>query len=206
MGEITAIRLPLTAESGGAEMRVALWQSKKGAKGEPSLPIPQGTSDPVQLGQDTTEAWVTFPFKKPVPVDDTVTQWATLLVTRGQVTWALGSSSGALDPIDTNDIRSGPPAGPWLPLPQPFVSGGTPLARLRGRVRVAGHAKKDAPIAPLLASVAGSAQIQVTPTAKGSDVVVTGMGSVLLAGAKLRVISRVAGTISIKNVDVVATK
>jgi len=103
-------------------------------------------------------------------------------------------------------LRSGAPAGPWLPLPKAFVDPQGPFVACRGRVRVTGHAKKDVPIAPVLVSVAGGASLPVTPTAKGVDQTVAVGGAVALNGAKLSVISLAVGTVTIQNLDVVATK
>jgi hypothetical protein len=205
-GELTAVRLPLTAGSGGAEVRVGLWQSNKDAGIEPAVPVAQGVSTPVELSEGNAESWVTFPFKRPVAVDASLTFWAAVLMTRGQVTWSLGASAGPSDPIDGNVLRSGAPAGPWLPLPKAFVDPQGPFVACRGRVRVTGHAKKDVPIAPVLVSVAGGASLPVTPTAKGSDQTVAVGGAVTLNGAKLSVISLAVGTVTIQNLDVVATK
>jgi hypothetical protein len=211
LAELTAIRLPLSAASGGAEARVALWQSKKGASAEPFEPVPQGTSDPVQVAQASAEDWFTFPFKKAVPLDDTLTYWAAVLVSRGEVTWALATNA-VPQPMDDTDppvnnslIRSGAPSGPWLPLPEPFVTGSSQLTTCRGRVRMKGHAKKDSPIAPALVQLGTAAGAPITPVVKGSDQLLK-IGSPLpLTGATLRLISRVAGTITLRNLDVVST-
>jgi hypothetical protein len=217
--ELTAIRLPLLAGSGGAEARVVLWQSAKGAAlpAEPDSAVPQGTSDPAQLSESQNESWVTFSFKRAVPLDDAhTTYWAALVVSRGQITWPMKANAETKDPSDVCELRSGAPAGPWLQLPSPFRnSAGSPqrsFARCRGRVRMVGHPPKDAPIAPMFAVLAvkdapimpvSKTDVQVTPTQKGSDVILK--SSLLLHNARLRLISQVAGTVTIQNLDVVST-
>jgi len=208
--ELTAIRLPVLAGSGGAEARVVLWQSAKGG-GEPAIATPQGASDPAQLSESQSESWITFAFKRAVPLDGSLTYWAALVVSRGQITWPMASSSGAGDPIDRSVLRNGPPAGPWLPLPVPFLpsTDGTPpmpFSSCRGRVRMAGHAAKDAPIAPVLANLSATDSVQIVPTQKGVAETVLAASPLALHGASLRLVSRVAGTVTIRNLDVVSTK
>lgn len=196
LAELTAIRLPLLAGAGGAEARMVMWQSKPGGSAEPDTALPQA-SDPVKLAEAAQEAWTTFPFKQAVALDPSLSYWAALVLARGQIVWPLGTSGGAL--------RSGPPAGPWLPLPDPFVTGNSPLVQCRGRIRVVGHARKDAPLAPILWSVGADPAVPLTPTQKGLDQSLGLTSSPLLQGAVLHLVSRVAGTVTIRNLDVVST-
>ncbi len=200
--ELVGVRLPLRAAAGGAEARVVLWRNKSESTLDPVEAIPQGVSDPVTLEESSAEAWKTFAFKHPVPLDRKNPPWAALLVSRGEVTWALGAGTGT-----EGAVRRGAPDGPWLPLPRPLVTGTAELARVRGRIRAIGHALKETPLAPVVVAVGGMSS-DVTPTAKGAPYKLAFSAETrpALAKAALSVTSRVAGTVTLRDVDVVATK
>ena len=202
--ELTAIRLPLIAGSGSAEARIVLWRPDETVGQEPLEPMTDGVSEPVTLeGANTeTEIWTTFSFKRPVPINDQAPPWAALLVSRGQVVWSLGTVSGADDPIAAHVIRRGAPTGPWKLLPKPFQDSNSALGSVRGRLRVVGYAPKDRPVAPLIVGI-GSQTLEVTPTAKG---VVSRLSfSPHMTSANLTVVSRVAGSVTLRDLDVVTT-
>jgi hypothetical protein len=202
LAELTGVRLPLSIGAGGAEARVVLWSNRGGFE-EPLDAMPGGTSEPVTL-EAGQESWVTFAFKKPVKLDPTNAPWAALIVVRGQVIWNLGQSNGS-DPLSNNVLRVGAPAGPWRPMPPPFLAVGSALAGSRGRIRAVGNARKEKPLAPLLVSLSTSstAATAVTPTAKGA-VMVMKLDSAPAAGAELLVISHLAGTVTFRDIDVIS--
>ena len=131
--------------------------------------------------------------------------WVALLVSRGEVTWALGATAGPRDPINDHVIRRGAPTGPWKRLPEPFQNPASTLSSVRGRIRVIGHAPKDKPLAPLSISIGSSAQtIEVTPTAKGAAYRRSFSPSV--HSSDLCVVSLVPGNVTLRDLDVVTTK
>ncbi len=206
LAEISGIRLPLVAESDGAEIRLVLWRPDETPAQEPLEAMPEGVSEPVTLeGTDAaTETWTTFSFKRPIPINDAAPPWVAVLVSRGQVTWRLGAITGPDDPIAAHVIRRGAPTGPWKLLPKPFQVSTSALGSVRGRLRVVGNAPTDQPLAPLIVGVESSEQtLEVTPSAKG--VVSSRIFSPTVGSANLRVISRVAGNVTLRDLDVVTT-
>ena len=204
LADLSGVRLPLSANAGGAEVSVILWSNKGPAFEEPVEAMPGGTSEPVTIDEGA-ESWVTFAFKKPVKLDAANAPWAAVVVARGQVAWKLGQSSGT-DKLAKNVLRLGAPAGPWKPLPPPFLAVGSTLAGARGRVRVVGNAQKQNPLAPLLVSVntSGAAATAVTPTVKGAAVTMKFTSPAAAAGAVLRVVSHLAGTVTFRDIDVIS--
>lgn len=215
LGELSGVRLPLTAPSDGAEVRVALWRADP-ATGEPLEALPNATSEPVTLqGGETVDTWTSFAFSKPVPLDKAPQPWVAVLVSRGSLTWSLAQKPAAVGDVgsDTalaaaNILRRGAPNGPWRTLPAPFQSAVPPaVIDARGRIRAIGHAAKTAPVAPLMVGLAGqdSPMTEVTPTAKGVPVVVAFDPAVAVAAATpvLSIVSRVAGTLTLRDIDVV---
>jgi hypothetical protein len=197
LGELVAVRLPLRAEAAGAEVRVLLL---KGDGGQPGDPLPGAVSKPVELAAAgpaspaDIDAWSTFAFPRPIPLDPVKPLFVAILVTRGRVRWAFTGAATA------GEVRFGPPDGPWQPLP-----GLGQLSDLRGRVRLQGHAASSQPIAPLeLALAGGAAPIPATPTPKGVTVELT--GPVAATGATLQVVSLTAGTVTLRDVVVTATR
>lgn len=210
LAELTAIRLPLRALGDGAEARVVLWSVAADAA-LPVVALPQGASEPVTLTAGATEQWVTFGFKQAVPVDAALMPWMALIVARGELSWALARSVAG-DPVDAQVIRRGPPNGPWKALPAPLQSASGVLDA-RARLRLAGHAAKAATIAPLTIALAGappgaaSAAIDLNPTPKGAPGVLLldpGLTVAADALAALRLISRVAGSLQLRDIDVVS--
>jgi hypothetical protein len=204
LAELVGVRLPLTAPADGAEVRVALWSADPSTR-EPLEAIPTGVSKPATLaGGETPDTWTTFVFVKPVPIDSDLLPWVTVLVTRGSVTWSL-AGTGA------NELRRGPPAGPWRPLPGPFQSSGrSTVMAAHGRIRAIGHGSKTVPVAPLLLGLAGPAwstaatATAATPTAKGVPVTLTfdPPMAVPAGSPTLMIESRAAGTITLRDIDV----
>jgi hypothetical protein len=204
LNEITGIRLPLVAASGSAEARVVLWRPDETVGQEPFEAMPDGVSEPVTLeaGDTDAEIWTTFSFKRPVPFDDQAPPWVALLVSRGQMSWRLGAVSVENDPIAAHVIRRGAPTGPWKLLPKPFQGSKSALGSVRGRLRVVGYAPKDRPVAPLIVGI-GRQTLEVTPTAKG---VLSRLSfSPNVTSANLTVVSRVAGSVTLRDLDVVTT-
>jgi len=203
LGEITAIRLPLSAASGGAEMRIILWANKEAAV-EPLEPIDGAVSDPVDVTV-ADETWITFPFKKAVAITASNLPWAVLSVTRGEVTYRLGASGGPSDAFDKCVIRRGALTGPFKLLPRLFQSGGT-FGASRGRIRMVGHAAKGAVVAPLIASVApSSSAVEISPSPKGTPATLSFSTPLAVTAPVLRLTSRVDGTVTLRDIDVVST-
>jgi hypothetical protein len=201
-GDLAGVRLPLVAAPGGAEARVVLWS---GADGEPAAPLDGGGSEPVALAPPAVpdgDVWTTFPFRRPVPLAAGRDLWAALLVSRGAVTWGL-LEAAAGSPLLVHELRRGGPAGPWRLLPSLFRAGD--LANLRGRVRVVVLPAKTAPLSPLLVRIGGGAAQEVTPATRGVPVDLRFQTALAITGqsARLEVTSRAAGTVSLREVDVV---
>jgi len=201
LGELVAVRLPLRAEAAGAEVRVLLLA---GDNGQPGDPLPGAVSKPVELAPADPAAldpWSTFTFPRPIPLDSTQPAqlpFVALLVTRGRVRWAFTNDATA------GAVFFGPPDGPWQPLP-----GLADLSDLRGRLRLVGHAPSGQPIAPLEVGLAGlGARQPVTPTPKGVTVTVgaAGSGIAVPPPAALEVLSLTAGTVTLRDVVVTATR
>jgi hypothetical protein len=182
-------------------MRIVLWQPGDA----PVEAMSDGVSEPLTLEGSSDERWQTFTFKRPVPITSDNPPWAAVLVSRGEVTWSLGAMKGPDDLITDNVIRLGAPTGPWKKMPVPFQITTSPLNSVRGRIRVIGHAAKDAPVAPLVAGMGSPVQpVQVTPTPKGAAYVLR--FSPRVTSPVLRVVSLVTGNVTLRDLDVVTTK
>ncbi|HEX7333974.1 MAG TPA: hypothetical protein VF290_20890 [Pyrinomonadaceae bacterium] len=205
LAELTGARLPLSVGSGGAEMRVVLWNNKDESF-EPVDVMTDGLSDPVTLtGESEAETWTTFSFKRPVPIESQNLPWMALSVSRGSVSWGLGASKGGSDPLNESVIRRGAPTGPWKPLPQAFQVGAG-LSALRGRIRLIGHAPKDSPLAPLVVSLGSNVNTrEVTPTAKGTAAELVFSSPLPVSSSVLKVISRISGNVTLRDLEVVST-
>ena len=206
LAELVGLRLPLAAPGDGAEARVVLWSNKPGGA-EPLAPLPGGTSDPVTFEAGAGERWVSFAFPKPVAIDPGEPPWAAVLVARGELAWSLAGRGASADPLlDPCVIRRGSPNGPWRSLPAPLQSAAG-LIDARGRLRLTGHGPKEAPLAPLLVSAAGTAGPlrEVTPTPKGVPASLAFAPGLAQAQPTLRVVSRVAGSVTLRDIDVIST-
>jgi len=205
LSDILGVRLPLRTGPAGAEARIVLWHNRLTETQEPDAAFgAEGTSEPVTLAESDTENWVTFPFRQAVKFDPKNPPWAALVVSRGEVVWPLGESSG-LDATMANVIRLGPPAGPWKVLPPPFFDVASGLSGARGRIRVAGTTPKEKPLAPWLLQIGASTPLfPVLPTPKGVAFRLE-LPSLPAADAGLRVISHLAGTLTLRDVDVISS-
>lgn len=142
----------------------------------------------------------------PVSVDAGLMPWIALSVTRGQVAWALARSSGtAGDPVNEQQIRRGPPNGPWKSLPAPLQNAAGVLDA-RGRLRLVGHAPKIAPLTPLTLALAGQPANDLTPTAKGAaGALVLNPGLAIAQQPSLRLVSRAPGSLQLRDIDVTSS-
>ena len=197
LAELTGLRLPLAAGGDGAEARVVLWSNLHAGAGadEPGAALPAGASEPVTLPGGGGEAWVSFKFSKPVPLDAANPPWAAVLVARGQLGWALARR----DDAPGCDLRRGAPNGPWRPLPAPFAG---PLLDACGRVRRIGHPPKAQPLPPWQVSLSGetAAAVAVAATPKGAAVTLTPATG---ATAELALLAYAAGSLTLRDIDVV---
>jgi hypothetical protein len=219
LGELTAVRLPLVAEAGGAEVRVVLLPARN--DGEPGAPA-GASSRSVTLEPptptDDADPWSTFAFARPVPLAAAAPPpWVQVVVVRGAVRWKLGQfgAAQATLPVETPPypVKRGPTSGPWVPLPA-LVG---PDRGIGGRARLVGHARKGTTIPPITLQLAGSRAglaLGVTPTAKGAPFTLPAgegpaMGPTGSTGHKsvdLVVVSSVAGTVTLRNIDVTGGK
>ena len=216
LAELTALRLPLLAQAGGAEVRAQLLASVPDENGgdEPGAPLDGlSATKPVTLDApaegDTTEGWTLLSFDKPVALKGAV--WVSLQVSRGKVRWSLGQFDASDAPYP---VRRGAPTGPWVPLPEAV----TQLGNVGGRLHAIGHAPKATPLAPLqfqavrpgIALPAGSVPLDVNPSAKGVGVTVTpqpaGGLDVQAKTVALRVTSRSTGTVTVQDLVTVVSK
>jgi hypothetical protein len=206
LAELTAIRLPLKALGDGAEARLVLW-SVPSAGALPTAPLPQGTSEPLTLVASANEEWVTFVFEQPVPVEPALMPWMALTVARGELSWALARAGGAGDAVDANlaanVIRRGPPNGPWKALPAPLQSAAGVLDA-RARLRLGGHAPKEAPLAPLALNIETRPVVNVTPTVKGLAGALLLSPGLAASEPTLVVTSLVAGSVVLRDIDVIS--
>ena len=208
--ELIAIRLPIKAGADGAEIRVALWSNREVAKGEASVDepveaLPNAASRPVTLQAAGSEQWTTFSFDQPVPFDPGNSPWAALLVSRGSISWELGETTGASDGIHPCVLRTGPAAGPWQALPGPLTSDQPGIGSSRGRVRLAGHGAKEKPIAPIVLGLTGSAgSFEVTPSEKGTALLLTVSPAVNEFTSALEITSRAGGAVTLRDIDVIS--
>jgi hypothetical protein len=204
LAELESVRLPLAAAAGGAEARVVLWRDSAGS---PIAAIPDAASEPVSIGgAQGGEVWVSFAFKRPITFDDGDPPWVALIVSRGELSWALGTR-GSEGLHDAQVVRRGPPTGPWKPLPTAFLTSPTGLGALRGRLRVRGRVSDELPLDPLritLVEAPGQTAL-VTPSQRGVRAVLDIAPPVQAADATLRVVSLVEGTITLSEVDIVAS-
>jgi len=150
-----------------------------------------------------------------VPSDPAAPPWAAVVSSRGTVAWTLAQYATA---ADVTAVRRGPPTGPWRTLPALLSS----VPTIGGRIRVVGHASDDQPVAPILVNVKGVGAatrfIPATPTGKGARLewrlasdpsVMTPVTPRVQGGSKsvvLQIISRVPGVVTVRDVDVVATR
>lgn len=226
LAQLSGVRLPLGCGADGAEVRVVLWQAD--ALGEPASAIDAGTSEIVTLsagGSSGADDWHSFAFKTPIDLSRYPAPWAAVVVSRGTVLWRLsdaatvtaanapGTAGGApstpLEPPGAT-LRRGPASGPWRLLPALLRSTDGHLMDARGRVRVTGLAGKTRPIAPLVVSLVGlgGSTVEVTPTAKGATVTLSFDPAPALAAGdpSLRIVSRVAGTLTLRDVELIWTE
>lgn len=211
---LQALRWPLQALGDGAEARVLLWEAGLPERGGlPTQPMANASSEPVTLAPTDAETWVSFPFKKPplLPTsaanatDAAPMPWAALVVSRGQVALGLaagGAAAGAL--VNAMRLRRGPPNGPWKALPAPLQNTGQVLDA-RARLRLTGLAPKDAPLAPLtLGLVGSSASRELNPVPKGEGASLDLGAGLSVSQPVLQLTSRVAGRLTLRDIDVVS--
>lgn len=201
--KLEGVRLPLRAETGGAEARVVLWANKDKNTLNPVKPLDGGASDPVTLKSAPEEQWTTFTFPEAVELDEENPPWAALLVSRGEVSWSFRRKEAA-DPSDAEVVRRGPPRGPWKLLPALFQGADARFNSLRGRIRVVGRAPEDAPLAAMTLNLGSLApdEVEVIPAAKGAQVRLA-LQRLSSSPSSLRVTSRVGAEYTLRNVDIV---
>lgn len=192
--ELTSVRFPIAAAVGGAEARVVLWRSKDLIDQSPSTVLDNGSSAPVTIAE-SSEAWQTFNWKKPIPAPKDYVLWAALIVTRGTASMVFASSSGS---AGAQRFLWGAPTGPWHDLPDA-------LAGVRGRIRLVGTPKPDAVYPPLEIQLAAGATTSVIPNPKGVAVEISGAPAVQSGPVTLILTSHAPATVTLKNIDVIST-
>jgi hypothetical protein len=202
---LAAVRLPLRAEPGGAEVRVLLLD--RDSLGEPGAARDGGASTPVTLEPtpDSGDRWTTFAFPAAVPLA-APRPFAALVVSRGRVTLSLARvplGESALP--GAGEVWIGPPTGPWQRLPAMGV-----LDRMRGRIRMTGRAGKEKPLSPLRIHLEGAtgAAVPVTPTPKGVPAIIRPASGIAVDSdhtVSLIVESLVGGAVTIRDVRVLAS-
>jgi hypothetical protein len=206
LAELLAIRLPLHALGDEAEVRVVLWAVAKGDS-MPGEPLPNGASEPVTLAASADEQWVTFSFKQAVPLGTGPMPWAALVVARGELSWALAQAAPVAG-LSQQIIRRGPPNGPWRAMPAPLQSA-TGVLDSRARLRLVGLAPKEAPMAPMTLAVVGvapgTAPVSFTPTVRGASGVFAPTSPLNLAQPVLQVVSRTAGSLQLREIDILSS-
>ncbi len=203
---LTALRLPLAVDGDGAELRVVLWSADPGQPGgAPLAPLPRGSSAPLTLAPQASgsaETWQRFDFAEPQPLDAAAMPWLVLVAARGSVRWAL-AAGGGVGPLQMPAPRRGPPTGPFKALPQPLQSAGGVLDA-RARLRLVGLPPKATPLAPIDLQLNDTAVVPVTPSAKGAAGSLAPPGGSSSAAPLLRLTSRVAGSVTWRDIDVIS--
>lgn len=207
--QLQALRLPILAAEGGAEVRVVLWEN---ANRTPSAPLPTGASEVVKLEASSADAgpntWQTFRFKKPVPLDAANPFWAAVVVTRGRIVWNLADFGGEWIRTrgEAYDVLYGPPAGPWRSLPLPSTPA---LDRMGARLRMEGTASAQNPLAPLSLTLSANPSaadpLGITPTPKGVPVLLTDTLGGVQQTFGLTLISRCACKVTLRDILVIAS-
>ncbi len=110
---VSGLRVPLTVGAEGAEIGGLVQED---AGGEPQAPLPAAVLGPVPIGPagpGAAPAFVTLPLARPIEPPAGRPLWFALHVARGQVTLPLASPDGT----PAVAVRTGPPGGPYRPLP-----------------------------------------------------------------------------------------
>lgn len=221
LASLTGVRLALAAGPEGAEVKIVVLADDNG---EPGAAIDGAESVPVTLPPGTTAAsapWTTFALQGPLDLAHTPSPWIAILVSRGKLAWSMGQYASAALAVP---VRRGPPLGPWVRLPSMFQRAtgfldrhGQPLdlSRLGARIRAIGLAPANTPIAPFRIAITASDSpalgaaggVPVTPTAKGAAI--EWAPAVTLTNTSqltVQVVSLVADTVTLRNLDVTLTK
>ena len=206
LASLSALRLPLATDGDGAELRVVLWSADPAQPGgAPLQALPRGSSAPLTLpaaAPGAPEAWLRFDFSEPQPLDDAAMPWMVLVAARGSVRWALAAASTA-GLLAGATPRRGPPNGPFKALPLPLQGAGGVLDA-RARLRLVGLPPKAMPLAPIDLQLNHGALVPVTPSAKGSAGSLAPAGGSSNAAPLLRLTSRVAGSVTWRDIEVIS--
>jgi hypothetical protein len=221
LASLTGVRLALTAGAGAGEVKVIVLED---SDGEPGPEIEGAESAPITLptgGAAVSAPWTTFQLAAPLDLSQTPSPWIAILVSRGKLAWSMGQYSDAAQAVP---VRRGPPEGPWVNLPSMFQrSTGfrdaagqlLDLSRLGARIRAIGLPPADAPIAPYRVAITASESpaidattgVPVTPTAKGAAIEWTPSSPLPLAASlTVQVVSFVAGSLTLRDLDVTLAK
>jgi len=221
LASVTGVRLALAAGADGAELKIIVLGDDSG---EPGAAVAGASSAPITLpagGAAAAAPWVTFELDKPLDLARTPSPWIAILVSRGKLAWSMGQYANAAAAVP---VRRGPPAGPWIRLPSMFERansfrdlGGNvlDLTRLGARIRTIGLAPANAPIAPYRLAITANESpridpgdgVPVTPTAKGAPIAWTPTAPFAVAShLAVQVVSYVADTLTLRNLDVMLTK
>lgn len=188
---LSGLRLRLAPGAEGAEVRLAPWSNEGPGRVQPAQVLDRHMGDPVLLEPGTPD-WQSLSFGRPLDIDAANPPWTAVLVTRGAAAVALSAEG-------QGEIRVGPPAGPWRPLPALFAS--APYAGLRLPYRVIGDAVDPADPAPIQIAVPGTAAVQmIDPVPKGARFTLTGLAT---AAPSLAITHLACGDIELADIDIV---
>ena len=120
---------------------------------------------------------------------------------RGQLEWSLARAS--INPADSLDgqVLRGPPNGPWKALPAPLQNAAG-LLDARARLRLSGVPPKGTPLAPLTLALGAQPAVDLTPTPKGAAGLLVQSPGLELTPPILRLVSRTAGDVELRDIDV----
>jgi len=168
---LSAVRLIVGVDQGGAELAGVLRADAGGAPGEP---LKQGQLGPVTLaaGELDHPAWTTLALAKEHKLAPNERLWLGLQLARGRLSWPLAVP--APPPADARALPADAPLRRQLPNGafRPLSSAGD-VATTAAAIRVAGEAPDGSPIEALELVVAGrEVGLAFTPTKDGAAVTI----------------------------------
>jgi hypothetical protein len=201
LATMSAVRIPLRADRSGCEVRAVVLGPDPLDPTAPGSPLDGGAGKPttIEAKPDGSEQWVTLEFPTAVTLPPATSLFIALLFIRGTATMAAAHVSSDVE--GAVGVWRGAPTGPWEQLPD---AGG--LSGFRGRLRVAGNAPGDRPIAPVriaLGRLPGTVD-GLTPSPKG--VVFERLADSATTTNELEIVSLTPCTVTVRDVVVNVTR